>query len=105
MTNPHNRVQRFPFPVGPYGTNEGDLWTMTGSSVGERLEREKGLVGIWEVMLKDGVLGPCCYTVELDNPRPEMQELIAKARAGDEKYARAAKLREMWERRRGAPYN
>jgi hypothetical protein len=84
MTN-HNRVQRYPFRVGPYGTNEGDIWTMEGSSVGDKLKSEHNLIGIWEVMLKDGVLGPCCYTVALDNPDMQMQDLIRRAREGDPK--------------------
>lgn len=96
----HNSIQRFPSaPVGPYGVNEGDIWTMTGSSVGKLMaEEHPNMLGIWEVMIKDGVLGPCVYTVDVTNPDPGIQDLIAKARAGDEKYMRAARMRELWER-------
>jgi len=100
MSNHFDRLQRYPFRPGPYGTNEGDIWTMDGSEVGAMLKERNNLIGIWEVMFKDGTLGPCCYTVDRDNPDPEMQALIAEAIAGDERYARAAPVREMWERAR-----
>lgn len=75
---------------GPYGTNLGDIWTMEGSAVGDKLKAD-GLIGIWEVLKDDdtGKIEPCMYSVKLDNPDPEMQELIAKAKAGTEQYLAA----------------
>lgn len=74
---------------GPYGTNVGDIWSAEDTEVGERLLREKKLVMIWEVFQhEDGHPDPnqCTYCVDLDNPDPEMQDLIARARKGTEYY-------------------
>lgn len=78
---------------GPYGTNEGDIWSAEDSEVGERLKKEKGLILIHEVMERDGEVQECIYSVAQDNPNMEMQMLIKRAREGTIKWAQAhAKL-------------
>lgn len=72
---------------GPYGTNEGDIWAM-GGEVGEMLE-EKGMLGINEMLRKDGKLDVRIYSVKLDNPDPDIQDLIKRARAGVELWVEA----------------
>jgi hypothetical protein len=72
---------------GPYGTNEGDIWAM-GGPVGDKLLAQ-GKLGIWEMLRVDGKVDQRMYCVELDNPRPEMQDLIARARKGTEMYLSA----------------
>lgn len=76
-------------PIGPYGTNEGDIWSGEDSEVGRRLMERDGRILIHEMMVKNGKLQDCVYTVEPDNPDPEMQDLIARARAGAELYLAA----------------
>lgn len=74
---------------GPYGSNLGDIWTMEASALADKLEAD-GLIGIWEVLRgDDGTIEPRMYCVKLDNPDPEMQALIARARAGMEKWLEA----------------
>lgn len=70
-----------PRPRGPYGTNEGDIWSGEDSEVGKMLMAE-GLVMIHEMMNRDGVVQERIYNVELSNPDMEMQMLIKKAREG-----------------------
>ena len=78
-----------PWMPGPYGTNLGDIWSGEESDVGRRCMAEKGLVLIHEVLNKEGQIQECVYTVDKDNPRPEMQDLIARARRGVERWAAA----------------
>jgi hypothetical protein len=73
---------------GPYGTNVGDIWSGEDSEVGKMLLAE-GLVMIHEVMLKDGKVQPCIYSVKIDNPDMEMQALIRQAREGTKKWVEA----------------
>jgi hypothetical protein len=68
---------------GPYGTNEGDIWAM-GGPLGDRLITEDNKLGICE-MFRDEQTGKVeerMYCVDLDNPDPEMQNLMTKARQG-----------------------
>ena len=67
---------------GPYGTNEGDIWSGEDSVVGRMCMERDGLVLIHEMLRKDGEVQEGIYTVDKDNPDPEMQELIARARRG-----------------------
>jgi hypothetical protein len=89
MTDFRTFIQRY--PDGPYGTNEGDIWAMTGSTVGDRLESEHNLLGVHEVLRdpKTGKLDERIYTVELDNPDPDIQDIIKRARAGVAKHIAA----------------
>lgn len=73
----------------PYGTNEGDIWSGEDSPVGKMLMEREGLVMIHEVMIKDGKTGEHIYNVHKDNPDPEMQDLIRRAREGTAKYLAA----------------
>jgi hypothetical protein len=78
---------------GSYGTNEGDIWSGEASEVGKRLMDQDGLVLIHEMMRKDGKVQECLYNVRKDNPDPEIQDLIARAREGLDRWvaAQAAK--------------
>ena len=63
---------------GPFGTNEGDMWTIPGSPLQERFDKEgTGTVVIVEMMVKDGVLQECIY-------HTDVPELIEKATRGHE---------------------
>lgn len=75
-------IQRF--RAGPYGTNEGDIWSLEDTEIGRRLKEERGLIWICEIMRskEDERLAEHFYSVEETNPRMEMQELIRKAREG-----------------------
>jgi hypothetical protein len=73
---------------GPYGTNEGDIWSGEDSPVGERLKAD-GLILIHEVLNKDGEVQEVIYNVEASNPDPEIQDLIKRAREGLERYFEA----------------
>lgn len=65
---------------GPYGTNEGDIWTADGSVVQEQLDTDgKGLVLIHEMMDRDGDLEEVMYV-------SDDAETIAAARRGTELY-------------------
>lgn len=75
--------------VGPYGTNEGDIWTGEDSEIGQRLKRENGGVLIHEMLRKDGVVSEAIYWVEESNPDMEIQDLIKRARKGFEFYVAA----------------
>jgi hypothetical protein len=75
--------------VGPYGTNEGDIWSGEDSEVGKMCMERDGLVLIHEMMVKDGKLQDCMYTVAKDNPRMEMQDLIRRAREGTKLWVAA----------------
>jgi hypothetical protein len=75
---------KFPAGRGPYGTNLGDIWTMDGSAIGDRL-RAQGKIGIHEVLAKDGVIDDHMYVVDENNPDPEMQDLIRRAKLGDDR--------------------
>lgn len=68
-------LQRYP---SPYGTSVGDIWSGEDSEIGRRLMERDGLVLIHEVF-EDGEK---LYCVDQDNPDPEMQDLLARARAG-----------------------
>lgn len=70
---------------GPYGTNDGDIWSGEDSTVGKMLKDREGLVLIHEVL--DGE--ERIYNVAEDNPDPEMQDLLRRARAGVDKYLAA----------------
>jgi hypothetical protein len=74
---------------GPYGTNLGDVWSGEDSEVGKKLMERDGLVLIHEVMEKNGTVQECVYSVAQDNPDPEMQALIGRARRGTERWQAA----------------
>jgi hypothetical protein len=74
---------------GPYGTNLGDIWSGEDSEIGKMLMEREGLVMIHEVLEKDGKVEERIYNVAQDNPDPEMQDLIKRAREGVELYAAA----------------
>ena len=76
-------------PRGPYGTNEGDIWSAEHSDVGKMIKDQHGGVMIHEVMLKDGRVQECIYWVEESNPDMQMQDLIKRARKGLEKWVKA----------------
>lgn len=76
-------------PTGPYGTNEGDIWTGEDSAVGQRIKREHGGVLIHEMLRKDGVVQEAIYWVEESNPDMQMQDLIRRARRGTEHWIAA----------------
>jgi hypothetical protein len=78
-----------PFHYGPYGTNEGDIWSGEHSDVGKRIKEEHGGVMIHEMMRKDGKLQEGIYWVEESNPDMEMQDLIKRAREGLKKWIAA----------------
>jgi hypothetical protein len=67
---------------GPYGTNLGDIWSAEESALGQMLMERDGLVMIHEVLEKDGKVEERIYNVHKDNPDPEMQDLIKRAREG-----------------------
>lgn len=75
--------------TGPYGTNEGDIWSGEDSEVGQRIKREKGGILIHEMLRKDGVVSEGIYWVEESNPDMEIQDLIKRARQGLEFYVAA----------------
>lgn len=76
---------------GPYGTNEGDIWSGEDSPVGKLLLEENNCVLIHEMMRNDdtGKVEERIYNVSLDNPRMEMQTLIMRAREGAKKWLEA----------------
>lgn len=76
------------FMRGPYGTNEGDVWSAEDSAVGKMLMERDGLILIHEMLRneKTGKVEERIYNVEKDNPDPEMQDLIKRAREGTPKY-------------------
>jgi len=76
-------------PRGPYGTNEGDVWSAEHSDIGQRIKDEHGGVLIHEMLRKDGVVQECIYWVEEKNPAMEMQDLIKRAREGLNKFIEA----------------
>jgi hypothetical protein len=75
-------IQRF--KPGPYGTNEGDIWSAEDSTVGQKLKDEHGGVLIHEMirMPDDGRLEERIYWVEESNPDMQIQEIIKRARDG-----------------------
>ena len=78
---------------GPYGTNEGDIWSGEDSDVGKLLKEKDGVVLIHQVIEKDGKMQDCIYVVKENNPDMEMQDLIKRAREGLKKWLAAhAKL-------------
>jgi hypothetical protein len=69
-----------PRPIGPYGTNEGDMWLGTGSAVQAKLDEEgDGLVLIHEMINKGGKVQEALYVT--DNA-----DIIAEAKVGHEHY-------------------
>jgi hypothetical protein len=74
---------------GPYGTNLGDIWSAEDTALGQMLMERDGLVMIHEVLEKDGKVEERIYNVAKDNPDPEMQDLIRRARAGTELWLAA----------------
>ena len=78
-----------PFQHGPYGTNEGDIWSAENSPVGKMIKEKHGGVLIHEVMRKDGKVEEGIYWVEESNPDMEMQGLIKRAREGLKKWVAA----------------
>jgi hypothetical protein len=76
-------------PRGPYGTNEGDIWSGEDSPVGKRIKDEHGGVMIHEMLRKDGKVQEGIYWVEESNPDMQMQDLIKRAREGLEKWVAA----------------
>jgi hypothetical protein len=80
-------------PRGPYGTNVGDIWSGEHSEVGQMLLERDGLVMIHEVMIKDGKSKEHVYSVRLNNPDMEMQDLIRRAREGTPKWVAAVATR------------
>ena len=76
-------------PRGPYGTNEGDIWSAEHSAVGQRIKDEHGGVLIHEVLNKDGKVEEGIYWVEENNPDMQMQDLIKRAREGLKKWVEA----------------
>jgi hypothetical protein len=74
---------------GPYGTNEGDIWTGEHSDVGEMLMEQDGLLLIHEVLFKDGSVGECLYCVDPKSPDMGIQDLVKRARAGLSLYMEA----------------
>lgn len=67
---------------GPYGTNEGDIWSAEESAVGQRIKNEHGGVLIHEMLRVDGKLDERIYWVEESNPDMGIQDLIKRAREG-----------------------
>jgi hypothetical protein len=88
MTDFRTFIQRY--PDGPYGTNEGDIWALTGS-IADRLKAENNLLGVHEMMRDPdtGKLDLRIYCVELDNPDPDIQDIIERAREGVAKHIAA----------------
>jgi len=78
------------FPPGPYGTNEGDIWSGEDSEIGRRLKAD-GLVMIHEVFRNEetGVCEEKIYNVAENNPDPAMQGFIKAAREGVAKWVEA----------------
>lgn len=76
------------FIRGPYGTNLGDIWSAEDSEIGRLLKERDNLVLIHEVLDKGDGNGPqeVLYNVEENNPDPEMQDLIRRAREGRERW-------------------
>lgn len=69
-----------PRPIGPYGTNEGDIWLGTGSAVQKLLDEEgKGMILIHEMMRRGDEVSEAMYVT--DNA-----EIIATAKRGHEHY-------------------
>jgi hypothetical protein len=69
---------------GPYGTNEGDIWSVEDSTIGERIKTEHGGVLIHEMlrMPDDGRIEERIYWVEESNPDIQIQDIIKRAREG-----------------------
>jgi hypothetical protein len=67
--------------MGPYGTNEGDVWLGMDSPVQKRLD-EDGLVLVHEMLVKDGELQECIYVTRTP-------ELIERAQKGHERWMEA----------------
>jgi hypothetical protein len=76
-------------PRGPYGTNEGDIWTGEHSVVGEMLMEKDGLLLIHEVLFKDGRVGECLYCVDPKSRDMGIQDIVTRARAGLALYMEA----------------
>lgn len=74
---------------GPYGTNLGDIWSGEDSEVGKMLLERDDLVLIHEVLDVDGKIEERIYNVAQDNPDPEMQDLINRARQGTKLWVAA----------------
>lgn len=70
---------------GPYGTNEGDIWSGENSPVGQMIKVRHGGVLIHEVI--EGT--ERIYHVAADSADPAIQDLITRARAGVEKWVAA----------------
>ena len=69
-----------PRPIGPYGTNEGDMWLGTGSAVQAKLDEEgDGLILIHEMIKKGDEVREAVYVT--DNA-----EIIAEATRGHDHY-------------------
>jgi hypothetical protein len=71
---------------GPYGTNEGDIWSGEHSSVGKMLMEQDGLLLIHEVLFKDGAVQECLYNVDPKSPDMGIQDLVKRARRGTQLY-------------------
>jgi hypothetical protein len=78
-------IQRF--RPGPYGTNEGDIWSAEDSPLGEMLLRRDGRILINECFRReDGVVEARMYNVPADTDDPDLQDLIRRAREGTPHY-------------------
>lgn len=67
---------------GPYGTNEGDMWSVEESTVGQQIKTEHGGIMIHEMLRVDGKVEERIYWVPENSPDSEIQDLIREARAG-----------------------
>lgn len=72
--------------TGPYGTNEGDVWSGEHSPVGQMLMERDGLLLIHEMLFKDGRVQECLYNVDPRSPDMGIQDLVKRARRGTELY-------------------
>ena len=69
-----------PRPIGPYGTNEGDIWLSTGSAIQNKLDEEgMGMIMIHEMIRRGDIVQECIYVT--DNP-----DMIAEAKRGHEHW-------------------
>lgn len=71
-----------PKPKGPYGTNEGDVWSGEDSPVGTMLMERDRLVLIHEMMFRDGKVQDVVYNVAADTTDPDLVDLVQRARVG-----------------------
>jgi len=74
----------FQFPPGPYGTNDGDIWSCEESELGKLLyQRHRRLLIQW-CARTDGVVVPHMQLLDADDP--DAQALIVRAREGTKRY-------------------